>query len=403
EWTRAAGEFALVQSRPITALPLPAAPPPETWPLPYPRGAYFRASIVEQLPDPLTPLFADLIDPAVTLSIQDLLRQVLGSVPEGDISFPTVNGYAYYFYRNVGLLRMTLRMPLAIRGLTRPESRGGVRGWQERAHPTYAGVVAAWTVKDLAALSSEDLLAGVVTLLRAGATYYTAVQSVIPLAATAEIGFGFFYDRLVRRPGDPAAHTFLIGEESEPIRAERSLYALAREEPGTTQWDTHFREHLARYGHAVYNLDFAEPTPADQPGPLLDTIAFQRSEAGVDPDVRRAGILADRDARTREVRARLGPLRRRVFDALLRRARTLGPIREDALTDVGLAWPQLRRMLRELGGRLRADPDDVFWFTEAELRAAIRGETVDPPIADRKALRRGRSLVSPPQMLPQAR
>ena len=30
---------------------------------------YFRASIVEQLPDPLTPLFADLIDVAVTRSI----------------------------------------------------------------------------------------------------------------------------------------------------------------------------------------------------------------------------------------------------------------------------------------------------------------------------------------------
>ncbi|MDQ1595419.1 MAG: rifampicin phosphotransferase, partial [Arthrobacter pascens] len=62
EWARSAGEFFIVQSRPVTALPEPAAEAPTEWPLPYPKGMYFRASIVEQLPDPLSPLFADLID-----------------------------------------------------------------------------------------------------------------------------------------------------------------------------------------------------------------------------------------------------------------------------------------------------------------------------------------------------
>jgi len=413
EWVRADGAFALVQARPITALPEPAAPPPETWPLPYPKGAYFRASIVEQLPDPLTPLFADLIGPAVTDSIGELMSSLLGRpIPPGDISFPTVNGYAYYFYRTAGLIRVTLSMPLALRGLARSTTRGGVRGWEEHAHPAYVGTVGRWGTRDLTALSPDELLDGVVALLRAGATYYTAVQSVIPLAAGAEIVFAAFYDRLVRRPGDPAAHVLLLGEESEPIRAEQSLYDLAVEarESGTDPtdrgdgaWEGRFREHLARYGHAVYNLDFAEPTPADEPGPLLDTIRFQMSEQGVDPTVRRRRLLAEREAHTRRVRARLGPVRRRAFDALLARARRLGPIREDALTDVGLAWPLIRRMLRELGGRLQLAEGDVFWLTEAELRAAIRGEAVDPPIADRKALRRGRALVSPPQMLPEAR
>ena len=70
EWARAGGEFFILQSRPITALPEPAADTPETWPVPYPNGLYFRASIVEQLPDPLSPLFADLIDGSVTRSLQ---------------------------------------------------------------------------------------------------------------------------------------------------------------------------------------------------------------------------------------------------------------------------------------------------------------------------------------------
>ena len=90
------------------------------YPLPYPGGLYFRASIVEQMPSPLTPLFADLIGPAVTGSIRDLLTHALGPVPEGDIAFPTINGYAYYFYLTRGLVRMTLRTPLAVRALNRP-------------------------------------------------------------------------------------------------------------------------------------------------------------------------------------------------------------------------------------------------------------------------------------------
>ena len=41
-----------------------------------------------------------------------------------------------------------------------------------------------------------------------------------------------------------------------------------------------------------------------------------------------------------------------MFTKLLGWAQTTAPVREDALADIGLAWPQLRRMLRELGRRL---------------------------------------------------
>src|SRR5215207_811995 len=60
EWALAGGEFFVVQARPITALPEPRADPPTNWSVPDPKGFYVRASIVEQLPDPLSPLFADL-------------------------------------------------------------------------------------------------------------------------------------------------------------------------------------------------------------------------------------------------------------------------------------------------------------------------------------------------------
>ncbi len=52
---------------------------PTDWTVPEPTAMYVRASIVEQLPDPLSPLFADMIDGAVTRSLQSLFREFLGS------------------------------------------------------------------------------------------------------------------------------------------------------------------------------------------------------------------------------------------------------------------------------------------------------------------------------------
>ena len=104
EWARStSGALMIVQSRPITALPAPAGPVPTDWTVPD-DGWYFRASIVEQLPDPLTPLFAELIEPAVVNSVTAIMTEVLGegSVQPGDVGFPTVHGYAYYRYGRAG-------------------------------------------------------------------------------------------------------------------------------------------------------------------------------------------------------------------------------------------------------------------------------------------------------------
>ena len=78
EWARTGDGFVLLQARPITALPAPEADPPTDWTVPEPTAMYVRASIVEQLPDPLSPLFADLVGGSVTRSLQALFRELLG-------------------------------------------------------------------------------------------------------------------------------------------------------------------------------------------------------------------------------------------------------------------------------------------------------------------------------------
>ena len=113
EWARAGGEFVIVQSRPITALPLPEADPPTEWKPLNDHTIYVRASIVEQLPDPLTPLFADLIDGSVARSLEGLFEELLGTnrvVRSGDVGLPTINGYAYYGYE-VAMNRMLTVTP----------------------------------------------------------------------------------------------------------------------------------------------------------------------------------------------------------------------------------------------------------------------------------------------------
>ncbi len=441
EWARAGGVVAILQARPVTALPEPAVAVPTDWSVPDPTALYARASIVEQLPDPLSPLFAELIDGSVARSVQAVVDELLGRdvLRPGDVGLPTVNGYAYYRYTRAGMLRMLRGFPGALWTLARRGGSGFERRWRERERPRYARAVERWTARPVDALSDAELLDGVVSLLDAGTTYYTAVQTIIPLATSAESAFTAFYDRLVRRAGDEPAATFLLGFDSAPIRAEQSLYDLAvwtRErteladalratppervvealaDTGATGlagvdrtvwhgWATRFRAHLAAYGHTVYTLDPLAPVPADDPAPLLGTLLFHLTGGGTDPARRQAAASRRRDDATDRIRARLDPLRRAVFLRLLRRAQATAPLREDALADIGLGWPQLRRMLRELGRRRVADgvlerPDDVVWLRRAELLASP-AVPLTGTVAQRKAVWRGQRLAVPPQLLP---
>ena len=409
------------------------------------HSAYFRASIVEQLPDPLTPLFADVIDVAVTRSITALMNEVLGrdAIRAGDVALPTINGYAYYRYSNRGMAHMLRSTPAALRGAYGKRGFGGRERWETVSRPAYQAAVDGWRSQILTDLSAAELLDGVAELVEAGATYYTAVQTIIPIAASTEMALTWYYDAFVRRDGDPPASALLLGYDSEPIRAERSLWDLARwagDQPELADWLTvtpaadivgalplggtgeltsaaaipgaeefaqRFGEHLAAYGHAVYNLDFANPVPADEPAPLVDVVRLYLSGQAGDPYERQRRLQQKRDAATVVIRRRLDPVRRSSFDALLRRAQAIAPIREDALADVGLAWPQLRRMLAELGRRLVAAgavdrPEDVYWCRRPEIEAVLDApQDLRAQVEHRREIWRGQRRATPPQLLPQ--
>jgi phosphoenolpyruvate synthase/pyruvate phosphate dikinase len=108
EWALADGVLAIVQARPITALPPdvlapePSLQPPTEWPMPDPKGPYMRGSIADFMPDPLMPLFRTVAVPAVNMGMQRTLVETIGSSVAGlDEYLTTINDYAY-LYVNLG-------------------------------------------------------------------------------------------------------------------------------------------------------------------------------------------------------------------------------------------------------------------------------------------------------------
>jgi len=66
--------------------------------------------------------------------------------------------------------------------------------------------------------------------------------------------------------------------------------------------------HLQAYGHTIYNLDFASPTPADDPAPVLETLKLYVGGQGADPHLRQQASTEKREQSVQATLARLGGL-----------------------------------------------------------------------------------------------
>jgi pyruvate,water dikinase len=444
EWALADGQFAILQARPITALPEPELPAPTEWKLP--KGAYaaMRNNIVELMANPLSPLFATLGCSAINTSLQRVLGESFGmrGVMPAEIII-VINGYAY----NNGSLRPRglARVIFGAVPILRNMFTGAVERWTETGRPRYHQIVETWRASDWRGLSAAALVDAARELTGAAIDAYAAlVSGVIPAAWITEAAFTSAYNRLVRRRGDPLAAAFLLGYDSLPIRADKALYDLAawaRQQPALRDhldvtptprlarldenapagvaarlwqdWRQRFQAHLRQFGHTLYDLDFANPVPADDPAPVLDALKLYLRGQGVDPHARQHAAAQRREQAVQAMDQRLVGWRRRLFHRLLAPAQKYAPLREDGLAEIGLAYPLIRQMLRELGDRFARQgvitaANDVFWLTEAEvgpaaaaLDAGQPAETLAGRIPGRKARRTAAQRATPPMALPQ--
>jgi pyruvate,water dikinase len=442
EWALCDGRIFIVQARPVTALPDARAA--LEWKVPRAGARYFRQSVAELLPEPLSPMFATLALPLWSEATQQKMAQAMG-LERDSFALLTIHDYAYY---EMALnARQTVRMLFTM--IVRWRRLAGMlrtarTQWADEAHPHYAQVTAEWTERDLAATPALELLAGARRIVEAAASYYVSVQLVLAVVNLSEAAFTTAYNRLIKRKSDPPALTFLLGFDSAPILAEKSLYDLAMWARGQDElveylartggkeiaaayeaqstppaagesWGEFTRrlaEDLNRFGHTVYDLDFAKTLPAEEPASLLETLKYYVAGEGRNPYERQATATAAREQAAESLLTRLRGLRLRLFRGVLGWAQRSAPLREDSLADVGLGWPVLRRILREVGRRMVAagaiaDRGEVFWLKWDEVKEAARQLDAGQPVGDyrcaideRRETWQREHAITPPVALP---
>jgi phosphohistidine swiveling domain-containing protein len=433
EWTLADGHFAIVQARPITSLP-------PSWERPDPKALYARGSFAEFIPDVVSPLFATLGIPIARDATVSMMKEFLKIDKADCYDISVVNGYVY-----VGIpMTWEVMWPFIVGTIAQSKKLlvTSTERWL-KIREEYRGLAAKWREKDLTTLTATQLLEGAREIFCLTADYYTVAQSgPIPGATSSELSFSRFYDWLVKRKGDPAAPTFLLGLESVPLRAEKSLFDLATwvkgqhelagyllntpaesvlarlrtgtsPDPLTGEFSNRLSEYLGEYGHTIYNLDFAKPVPVDDPLPLIEALKLYIQGRGSNPYERQSAQLKNSELAERAITERLGSLRKKWFSKMLKWAKDCAPEREDCIADLGLGYPPLRRLFGELGRRLAAEgaiaaADDVYWLKSQEVDALAAAldhgkplESFAGDVASRKAQRQKERNVTPPFSLPE--
>ncbi len=265
------------------------------------------------------------------------------------------------------------------------------------------------------------------------------------VSAGSEAFLTRLYEKMVRREADPPASVLLMGWNNLPARSEKSLYDLAEfcrrskpleahvlktptdkllqglmenKSPGgveTAVWaelHARFTLHLQEYGYMIFELDFAKPLPSDFPLPMLEAVKMYLRGEGVNPYQRQEANTQKRLEVAERSTSRLRGLRRWLFVKVMKWAQSLSEIREDALADIGLGYPLLRRMLLRLGGLMVQagaidEAGDIYWLEKTELEKCVSAleSKLDLPVLQesveqRKSFHKQVKGVIPPPMLP---
>lgn len=446
EWALADGAFYILQARPITALPEREQAVEADWPLPNPEKRYLRTSVIDYMPNPLSPLFATLGIPTYNRSLCVMMAGMTNAKPE---DYPqelisTINSFAYYCgsysrkeWWNM-LSKLGVRLPTLI--------KQGVTHFRETAYPEYCQVIEELQSTPLESLTPMEMWKQTEKLLAATMEYMAVLQvDTLGAAAGSEGLFTTLYDRFIHAEGDPPASTFLMGYNSAPIQSEKSLFDLAqaaqsdpeladgilhkdvqlvcseieRWDPGSEEpseawvsWCRQFQEHLQTYGHILYDLDFSQPLPADEPTPMIEAIKMFLRGEGINPHERQREAEERREAATQGLNQRARGLRGWAVRKALGWAQNLASAREDSIASIGLAYPRIRSLLERIGQELThagviEQNEDLYWLEASEIEGALirmeSGGTLDSMtdlIDSRKAAHIEKAKLIPPTQLP---
>ncbi|MFC1615556.1 PEP/pyruvate-binding domain-containing protein [Patescibacteria group bacterium] len=406
-----------------------------------------RASIVELLPDPLSTFFESIAKTAVVDGMDSIIKELIkvDFKKKWHLAFPVINGYGYYQMR-FGMWEYLKLIP-KIFPLLPWMFKKCISDWKDKKTPKFLKLIDKWKHQNMKKMSYQDLLKGGHKLTDETQTYYTATQAMLPIIYMGEATFMKYYNWFVRRKKDPPFETFVMGYDSTPIFADKSLYDISilakknkkladlllktanedftdllnRKTPPKgvektiwKQWQEKFEKHLENFGHLVYDLDIAKAVPADNPEPLFGTMKYYMSGKGVNPHKRQEKTIKEREAATEKMLKRLGFIRRYFFKKFLRFAQARVPYREDGLASIGLAYPTARKLLLELGMRLKNEgviktEEEVYWLKSNELTKICKKldlkkkvKSQDAVISDRKKIWEWQRTLTPPPVIAQS-
>jgi pyruvate,water dikinase len=312
--------------------------------------------------------------------------------------------------------------------------------WKNDVLPRYRLVAARWGEPSPQDLTLAELWHGTNEIVDAAMEHLGSMMyATMGASAGSEGLFTNVYEKLVRREGDPPATTFIMGYDTTPIQAEKSLYDLAQwtrndpnlehyvldipsseliaqmddpESPLCDGFAQRFRQHMIQYGHMIYNLDFAKALPLDEPALMLEAIKMYLRGQGTNPHERQGCAEEKRLQASEAISRRVKGLRGWAFRKSLNWAQSLACIREEAIAAIGVGYPVLRSMLFELGRRFTesgaiSQPDDIYWLRQEEIEANLQELQDGRAPADRVRLvsqRRAESAaagrLTPPPALP---
>ncbi len=413
EWAVADGRVLLLQTRPITVLPVqPELPEGNNW-----------QKDTAHYPEPMTPFGWSLLHECSDqirsvfdsrgLLVRGLEERFVGGEVYGRVlpTFGSPDGAGKpppAFVMGVAarlVPELRRRTAIAKRALATNQAETWADNWWRNDRDEMVARAAALDEVDLVALDDEELAAALddrLELLRQGMTIH--FQLMIPLFTAMHALHGLVADQLGWEDGRTSA---MLAGHSPATRAPAEAMGALQERLGATpgardaldaapatpvetlravdaDLGAAVEAWLGEHGWAPVNYDGGVPVLAERPlvvSRLLthppQTPAFDRA-----------------DAVAAEARAALPGEQRARFDELLQRARDLYGVREDNTVVVGdRPTALLRRAMLEAGRRLADDgvvasADDAAYLFFGELRAALGGGQRDG-LAELVTRRRG--------------
>ena len=369
EWAWDGRRVWVVQARPITSLP-----PDVDW-TPPTSGIYNRSlRFGEWLPEPITPLCESWLLTKMERQVHGYLREIIGqTAPEPH--HVVVNGWYFYslnwlpvpgiaFWRNFIRLVPTLPknwrnvagiLPITVRFV----GRRFEDQWRQEILPAYSRLVSEVEAR-VDGLDSHDLVETIDGLAEAAGRYFGSITVVAGSAYKFETQLAQFWNKHLRDDLDVSHMVVLQGFEQAEVIGQTPR---------------------------LESLDWSVSVMPPAPPPLsLEPLRLQRQAVE-----RRANSLLDSSPR------KLAKYRRLLADAQHHM-----PLREEQISQLGIAWPVMRRAITRLGETLVRrgvieSVDDVFYLNKEELVSVLQVPAdMRATVLERRADRDVASKLVPP-------